>query len=253
MLIVKIDRYAPFEGAAADAEILKPGEQEIIEHLLCAGCGLNEIGMLVYIVDEPRSILADAEEIALLLNLLNGTAAVGADSAALLELRFGPECFAGRAVHALIAALIDIALVVELFECLLNACNVVIIGGADKAVVGNIHELPELMETADDIIDVFLRRYALFRSFALDLLTVLVRAGEEIGIITGQALVSCHCIGIDGAVGVPDMQVCARVIDGGRYIKGFLFHFQNSLQIIKFLGSISREITGMPTVSRGNP
>ena len=43
---------------------------------------------------------------------------------------------AGGAVQALIGALVDVALVVELFENLLHLFFVALVGGADEVVVG---------------------------------------------------------------------------------------------------------------------
>ena len=66
VLIVEIHRDAPFEGRPGDAQILKPGQQEVVHHLVFAGHGLNEFRMAVDVVDQPLRVFAHAEEIRLL-------------------------------------------------------------------------------------------------------------------------------------------------------------------------------------------
>ena len=46
--------------------------------------------------------------------------------------------------QALIGALIDVTLVVHLAEDLLDGLAVIVVGGADEAVVGDVHQLPDV-------------------------------------------------------------------------------------------------------------
>ena len=64
------------------------------------------------------------------------SAAVGAF--AVHQLGFGEKGFTGGTVHTLIVALVDIALIIELFEYFLNLGFVIRIGGADEFVVGGV-------------------------------------------------------------------------------------------------------------------
>ena len=124
----------------------------------------------------------------------------------------------------------------------------IIIGRADKAVIGDVHELPQGMEAVNNLIHILLRGDALLGSLALYLLAVLIRTGQEVHVIPRKTLVACKRIGIDGAVGMPDVQLGTRVIDRGRDIKGLVFHnhFLSCIIQPKFCG-ISREIkTPMP-------
>ena len=61
------------------------------------------------------------------------------DRTNILKLGFGEKGFTRRAVHALVVALINITLLVELFEDLLHLLLVVIVRGADELVVGGVH------------------------------------------------------------------------------------------------------------------
>ena len=211
MLVVKVNGDAPLEAGAGYAQVLKAGQQEVVQHLVCAGGRLNELGMILDVLDKAGSVLAHLEEVALFLYLFNGPAAVGA--AAVLQLTLKPEALAGGAVQAFVGGLVDIALLVELFEYLLNACHVIVIGGADKAVVGNVHQLPQVLEGGNDIVNVLLGGNALFLGLALYLLAVLVGAGEEVYVIAGHALIAGDGVSCHGGIAVADVQLVAGVIN----------------------------------------
>lgn len=76
MLGIKIDRHAPLDGGAADAQVLQAGPEEIVEHLVASAGRLDEVGVLLDIVDHPLLIFARPEEIGFLVGLFHGTAAV---------------------------------------------------------------------------------------------------------------------------------------------------------------------------------
>ena len=170
-------------------------------------------------------VLAQLEEVGLFLGVLNLAAAVGA--LAVNELALGPEALAGLAVLALVGALVDVAVVVHLPEDLLDGLDMVVIRCADEAVVRNIHELPQIEDAlfaADDVVDELLRGHARGLGLVLDLLTVLVRAGQEHHVVAGQALVARHRVGRHRAVGVANVQLVRRVVNGRGDIESFLFH-----------------------------
>ena len=131
---VKVHGHAPGKARAGDAEILQPAlaVDEVMDHLVHAARGLEKLA-----AGQKRAnavgILAQTEEVGFLLGVLDLAAAVGA--AAVYELALGPEALARRAVHAGILALVDIAVVVHLAENTLDAFDVVIVRGADEAVV----------------------------------------------------------------------------------------------------------------------
>ena len=89
--------------------------------------------MLINIRNKLICILAHTEEICFLLGVHARAAAVRA--AAVLELQFRPEGFAGRAVPALVFRLVDVALIVKLLENFLYTFLMVLICCADKIVI----------------------------------------------------------------------------------------------------------------------
>ena len=92
----------------------------------------------------------------------------------------------------------------------------VVVGGADEAVVGDVHQLPQILHAAfaqDDIVHELLGGDAGLPGLLLDLHAVLVGAGEEHDVAAAQALIAGHGVGGDGAVGMADMELGRRIID----------------------------------------
>ena len=170
-------------------------------------------------------VLGQAEEIGLLLGVHDLPAAVGA--LAVHQLALGPEALAGLTVLALIGALIDIALFVHLTEDLLDGGAVVIVGGADEAVVGDVHQLPQVQDalgTLHDVVQELLRGLSGGLGLVLDLLAVLVGARQEQHVAAGKPLIAGHGIGGHGAVGVADVQLVRGVVNRCGDIEFLLFH-----------------------------
>ena len=224
MARVKVHGNAPGEAGATDAQILKTGLNEVIHHLVHAAAGLEEVRILQQVL-HPVCVFAQAEEVCLLLGIVDLPAAVGA--LAVHQLALGPEALAGGAVLALVGALVDVALFVHLFEDLLHGPAVVVIGGADEAVVGNIHQLPQVphaLFAVHDLIHKGLGGHAGFFGLGLDLLAVLVGAGEEHDVVALEALIAGDGVRGHGAVAMADMELVGGVVDGSGDIKRFLFH-----------------------------
>ena len=225
VLGVEVHRHAPGEAGAGDAEILQTGLDEVVHHLVDTAAGLQEVGVLQKILDTV-GILGEAEEIGLLLRILDFTAAVGALAVHQLALR--PEGLAGLAVLALVGVLVDVAVVVHLLEDLLDSGFMVVVGGADEAVVGDVHELPEVLDPTGalhDIVHELLGGDPGLLGLILDLLTVLVGAGQEHDVVSLEPLVPGHGVGGHGAVGVADVETAGGVVDRRRDIKFLIFHW----------------------------
>ena len=68
------------------------------------------------------------------------------------ELAFREERFAVRTIEALIGALVDVALVVELLENFLDFLFMILVGGADKVVIGYIHQVKLSLDDAGNFV-----------------------------------------------------------------------------------------------------
>ena len=221
---VKVHRHSPLEAGTGDTEVLKARLDEVVDHLVDTGGGLQESAGLQKVL-HGLGIFGKAEEIGLLLSVMDGTSAVRA--AAVYQLALSPEALTGRAVFALISAFINIPVVVHFAEDTLDGGDVVIVGRADETVVRDIHELPEVQDTAgafDDLIHKGLGRDASFLRFFLDLLAMFIRAGKEHNIIAPQALIAGDGVSGDGAVGVADVKLIRGIIDRRGDEEGFFRH-----------------------------
>ena len=75
-----------------------------------------------------------------------------------------------------------------------------------------------------DVVHELLRRAAGLLCLGLDLLAVLIGAGQEHHIVTLQPLIAGDGVGGHGAVGVADVQLIAGVVDGCGDIERLLLH-----------------------------
>jgi hypothetical protein len=96
---------------------------------------------------------------------------------------------------------------------------VVLARRADEPVALDAERLPHLVEARRDLIDELLRREpALLRRF-LDLLPVLVRAGQEPGVIATHPMKPRERIAHDRRVRVPEVRYVVDVVDGSRDVE----------------------------------
>ena len=224
MLGVEVNGDAPLEARAGDAEVLQARVNEVVDHLVDAGARQQEVRVDEQITHAVR-VLGQTEEVGLLLGVRHLTAAVRA--LAVDELALGPEALAGGAVLADILALVDVALFIHLLEDFLDGGNMVVVGGADEAVIADVHQLPQILDALgalDDVIDELLRCNTGLLGLQLDLLAVLVGAGQELDVVALQPLVAGHSVGSDGAVGMSDVQLIAGIIDWRCNVEFFLIH-----------------------------
>ena len=88
-----------------------------------------------------------------------------------------------------------------------------LLGGADKIVVGNLQPFPQALERGHNFIYIFNRGDPQIFRFALDLLAVLVAAGEEKYIFPFGPVITGDGIRYRSAVGVTDMQFFTGIIN----------------------------------------
>ena len=209
VLIVERHGNSPIKAAPGHAEVLESRLQEVVDHLFLSGLGAYEVGVLLDMLHKSVLILAHPEEVRFLALFVDFASAVGAFP--VYELSVRPERFAGRAVPALVLALVYVALVVELLEYLLDRRLVVVVRGAYKFVVAGVHKIPDTLYLGGHAVYVFLgRRPRRFGQF-LDLLSVLVGAGAEENVVAHIASEPRDGVGQDYLVGVAYMRLARRV------------------------------------------
>ncbi len=156
--------------------------------------------------DQAVGVFPHLEEVGL---LLGGMDLAAADRALVLVHDLGGriESLALLAVEALIVALVDVALVIELLEDLLDLGLVVGVRGPDEAVIGCVDQVPEPLDLPCDLIYELLGGLAGRQRAGLDLLSVLVAACLEIDVIAVCSLISRDRVRQDDLVGVADVRL----------------------------------------------
>ena len=223
VLGIKGNRNAPGHSGAGNAGVLQALLDEG-DHLVAAAGRLNEIGVVLIILQQAIGIFAGFKEVSFLVRLIYRAVAVGA-AAVFVQLAVGPKAFAGLAVMAGIFALVNVTLLIKLGEDLLAGFNVVIVGGAHKAIIADIHQLPQILYGGHDFVHILLGGHALGGSFVLNFLAVLVSAGQKHHIIALHPLKAGQCIAGHGGVAVADVQLVAGVVNGSGNVK-FLIHIR---------------------------
>ena len=222
VLVVKFHGYAPRKRRARNAKILQAFQKEIVHHFVLARYRLNKLGVGVDMLDKPIGVFAHFEEIRFFFRRLHFPSAIGAF--AFYKLAFRPEGFAGRAIHALIVTLINIPLIVKLFENFRNLFHVIGVRRAHKFVIGRAHKVPNVLDLARDFIDVCLRRYPHSLRLFLNFLTVFVRSRLEKHVVALLTLKPRDRVRQNRFVRVADMRLARSVGDCRRDIVRFFCH-----------------------------
>ena len=226
---IEIDGNTPFERRSRNAEILQSRKKKIVHHFVLSRNGIDEIGVGIDIIYKFGSVFAHFEEIRFLFGFFHFAAAIGAFAAC--ELAFRPERLARGAIPAFVRALINIALIVKLFEDFADLFFVIFIGRSDKVVVIDVHALPHRFDLVRNHIDVFFGRFAEFAGFFFDFLPVFVRSRLQINVVTLFFSESRYAVGKNRLVSVAYMWLGRSVSDCRRYII-FLFHMSDLPSLI---------------------
>ena len=80
-----------------------------------------------------------------------------------VQLTLQPVGFAGHAVQALIILFIDVALLINLLQCVLNNLVMALLASAQKVVVRDMQTLPQQLEVSNNSVNILNGGYTLFR------------------------------------------------------------------------------------------
>ena len=146
------------------------------------------------------------------------------------QLGVRPERFAGRAVPALIFTLIDITLLVEALEYLLHLQLMILVGGPDELVIGGVHQIPDLLDNRNLLVNISLRLHAGRPGLFFNLLAMLVGARHKEDVITALSLIAGNGISHYDFIGVADVRLSRGIGNsGGNIVFFFFFHFPFTL------------------------
>ena len=214
MVRIEVNRNTPLEGSAGNAQVLKTGSQEVVEHFVLSAFRLNEMRMILDILNQSVRVFGHFEEVGFLVHR-NNIAAADRALAVFGQLALCIEGFALMAVKAFILALVDVALVIKSLEDLLNLLFMISVRRPDEL----------FLDDGGNLVNELLRGLAgVLRSF-LNLLAVFVCSGLETDIIAVVSLVAGNRIRQDDLIYVADMRFASRVGNRGcNVIWSFIFH-----------------------------
>jgi hypothetical protein len=98
---------------------------------------------------------------------------------------------------------VDVPLVIDLLKHLGHYRHVVRIGCTDELIVLDIQLGPKVPEQGTDFINVIARGNIFLFCRPHDLISVLIRAGKEVGIVGHHAMVPIDHIGAERGIGMP--------------------------------------------------
>ena len=220
MFVVEINGNTPLKRRSRYTQILQPGKQEVIHHLVLSGYGRDKIGMRIYIVDKFGRIFAHFEKVSLFVRLFHGTTAIG--TFPVNQLTFRPERLARFTVPPFVCSLIYIALFVKFSENFLNLFFVIFIGRTDEFVIRNIHQVDASFYLPGDFVNILLRRLSGESRFVFYFLTVFIGSGLKKHVISLTTLETRESIGHYSLVCIAYMRFRGCIRDSRRNVKFFL-------------------------------
>ena len=169
--------------------------------------------MLLDVCDQPFLVLAHSEEIIRLAELLDRPLALRTQAAD--DIFLSPEPFVEGAIPACIGPLVNFAFVIQLLQRLLYYPRVARLRRADKVVVRDVQPFPQFHELRCQPVTMRLWRNPGLGRRLLNLLSMLVEAGQKEDVILAQSqpVVSCQDVCGNRRISVPDMRDVVDIID----------------------------------------
>ena len=217
MGVVPRDRDAPLERGAADREVPQAATHEG-DHLVAPGLRADEIRVVLVMLEQPVLPGRQPEEIGRLLDPLD-LRARGRDLLAvgrIGQLGLGIEGLVAHRVPTGVAARIDLARLHEPVPQYLAGALMARLGGADEIVVGEVEHAGQLAEVLRYLVGEGLRLHAGIERRLLDLLAVLVGAGQELYVIAVKTHEARQRIASQRRIRVADVRQVIDVIDRRR-------------------------------------
>ena len=134
-------------------------------------------------------------------------------AAAVDQLALAEEALAADAVEALVLAVVDVAAVVDRPQDVAHHPGVAFLGGADEVVVADEQRLPGVAEALGHAVDEGLGIGAGAPGGEVDVLAVLVGAGQVEGVVAVEAVEAGQEVGHHRRVGVAEVGLGVDVVD----------------------------------------
>ena len=186
--------------------------------------------MLFDVLQQAILVCAHTEKVRLFFCFLQPRPAIRAASVVFLRLRLGEESLTRYTIPALIFIFIDVTLTIQPLKHMLHRRHMVCIRGSDKTVIGDLHTIPNTADFPCHFVNIRLRTNTCLLCTALNLLPMLICAGQEKHIIPALPLITRHRIRCDCFIGIADVWLLRTVHNRSCNVKGFFFCiFQRSV------------------------
>ena len=209
-------RHAPLETGARDREVVEPALDEA-DNLVAPRLGQDEIRVRVVEREQPLLPGREAEEIARLLDPFDRRAG---RRQTVDQLALGVERLVAHRIPAGIGAEVDFVALDQLAPQLLDRFRVPCLGRADEIVIGQAHRLAQIAEALRDPVDEGLRVLARRDRRLLDLLAVLVGAGQEHDVAAVEPHEPRQRVARNRRVDVADVRHVVDVVNRRRDVVG---------------------------------
>jgi len=166
--------------------------------------------------DEPILVFPHPEEVVALLAEFGNRFVLRA--LPVDELLLHVEPLAAEAVKPLVLAEVDIAGVIDLPEDPTDRLHMVCVGRPDEVIVCDRKLRPKGAKLSADPVGILLGGDARLLGRLGDLVSVLVRSGDEKGPAAAQPMVARQNVGNDRRIGVPEVGRGVHIVDGCRNV-----------------------------------
>ena len=205
---------------ARDAQVFQRVVLEEAQHFVAAVRRRDEIRVRLDVINQPLLVRAELEIIIVLLQF-DHLAVARVKRAVGQAVFFREKRFLLRGIKARVGRLVKMAGGVELGERGLDEFLVARLGGADEIVVGQFQFFGERLPVRRELVAIGLRGFAFGDGGLLDLLAVLVEAGQEKNLLAQAAPRPRDDVGDDLLVGMAEMRLAVDVINRGGDVKPF--------------------------------
>src|SRR5207302_1060901 len=207
------ERDPPTDGCARDGEILETLFDERHD-LVHARRRINEVRIPAVVLEQRLGVAAQFEEEIALGGHLDGMSAF---VFAVAYLILGDERLLALAVPAGVLAEVNVVRnpLLNAADQLQHAEAVALLGGADEIVVADVELAPHLVMLGHDAVGQLDGQDSFLRRGALDLLPMLVGAGQEPDVVAHPPAMPRDDVRDDVLVHVSDVRIVIDVMDGG--------------------------------------
>src|SRR6185503_1915684 len=222
------ERDPPREVAPRDADVAQAAI-EPAEDLVAPDLGNAELRIVPIKILQLLLVLAEPEEVVLLVQALDRVRVRGVDRAAharavvpsvlVDEVGFLVEGFAAPAVQAFVLGEIDVVICDPAPDEFLDAYDVVRIDCADETVVRDVPEVGHLAELGSMFVDELPRRDALLFRGLLVARRVLIGAGQEEHLVAALTVETRQRVSTGELIAVMESRPVVDVRNGGRDVE----------------------------------